>query len=368
MMRCSHAIPILMALLGVTLGACHGCKREEARPAPEVVDATSAVVARLPDASVSLRDAATADASAASDAGKNGRLVRGAQEPEAFCAIFGTFPEGQEAQAQKLQKAVEQLGVSSLEVKSTSELRELAWGQLVVLAELPTRAEAEAAVAKGKPAAKGFVKGCSPVSGAQGGQGASAASVDVDENTDGCVGWNPAKGTAACITGTSSIQGGEDTKAQFFGGSDLPWLVTPRLTFDAKVDAKHIDAVKRALDAGGYLSLKGERVRKLFPGEEAVWASPRFTVRYERRQQPDVETSLGSWPLADDHLEIDCAGKKTALVDRTVEGVTSAEAHLFWAPKQHLLLVQWKYLFGMEGDSGGATVAHLLAIDALCAP
>ncbi len=363
------AVSLSMILAAVHLAACHGCRRDELRPAPETTDATPAVVARLPEAGPALRDAAAPEGGPSSDAGKPGRLVRGAQEPAAYCAIFGTFPEGQTSQAQKLQRAVEQLGVSSLEVKSTSELRELAWGQLSVLAVLPTRAEAEAAVAQAKPAAKGFVKGCSPLSGTAGGSGASAASADVDENAGGCIGWNPGKGTAACITGTSSIQGGEDTKVQFFGGgADLPWLTTPALTFDAKVDPKEVRGLQRALDAGGHVSLKGERMREVFPGEEAVWASPRFTVRYERRQKPDVQTSVGSWPLADDRLELECGGKKVALVDQSVEGVTNASARLFWAPAVRLLLVEWHYQFGLEGNSGGATVAHLLAIDSACAP
>ncbi len=78
--------------------------------------------------------------------------------------------------------------------------------------------------------------------------------------------------------------------------------------------------------------------------------NPKWSLRYERERWPDVETSVGSWNDVSDRIELDCAGKKTTLFSRDVQGAHAESLRMYYAPEKALVLVEWTVLFRLEGD------------------
>lgn len=352
--------------------AMHCSKNRETAPTPNAAASAPQVAATAKPTALgtSTARAAPSDAGSTGDAAAakpSGALVPSTNHASSFCAIFGTYPDGAKASAESGRDKLLKAGVADVAVRETSEFNELAWGQLVIVSVAKSREDAEAARAKGAAAAKGFVKPCTELTGSF---AATAQAVDaIDADTDGCLGWNLAKKSAVCILTSGSLQQGHEATVTFLGATtepDFTWLKSPGLSFDAKVDPKTVTRLKTAVAKGGYQAFGDYRVRELEPGEEALWAAPKFGIRYERRKQADVVTGQGSWNHVNDALVLDCKNEKTKLFEEELQGVDSQPVRMYWSPKSALLLLRWDAHFALEGDNGGFSKAELYDLSSGC--
>ena len=362
--RATSALRSLAMLAALAaLPALHCKSRTTDPPTPTATAATTRASATAPPLPSGVRDAsAPEDASAAPDAARRlpeGTLTAAAPRATSFCTLYGTYPEDAKASAEAGRQKLAKAGVEDVAVRETSEFTELAWGQLVVVSVANTRAEADARSSKANLGQKPFVRPCSEVSGSFA-PSAEPIGKGLNGNASGCLGWNPAKKSAVCILEEGSLQQGREATVTFLGSATekaFTWLKTPALTFDAKVDAKTVARLGEALRKGGYQSFADYRVREIQPGEEAPWGTPKFSIRYERRDKGDEVTVAGSWNDVHDTVSIDCKGDKTTLFESDLQGVVSQPLRMYWSPKNALLLVSWDTTFAREGDNGGFTGA-----------
>lgn len=354
--------------LFIALAALH-CKSRNVAPAPTPAPATATASAIL--TAPSPTRPAPSDAGRALDGAATkpeGILVPSTNRSTSFCAIFGTYPLDARASAEVGRDKIAKTGVPDVSVRETAEFGELSWGQLIVVSVAPSREEAEARRAKGSLATKGFARPCTELSGTFTATG-EPAEKQVQEDSVGCLGWNPKKKSALCLLFDGSLQGGSEDTVTFLGASaekNFLWLKTPALAFDVKVNAKTIARTKAAAAKGGYRTFADYRVRELQPGEEANWATPKFSIRYERRKRPDFVEFAGSWNDVTDTIMLQCKDEKTTLFESDIQGVDEQPVRLYWSPKDEVLLVTWHVHFAYEGNNGGFLKATMLDLASGC--
>lgn len=381
-----RTLPLLLLVLFTSAQGCKSKPSSEGGP-PAASTATNAPSSpgATADRGVPQADGghrATLDAGDSGAAKAEGPLVPAKARATSFCAIFGTYPANAKASAEVGREKIAKTGVEGVTVRETSDFAELAWGQLIVVSVASTREEAVVRSAKGSLATKGMVRPCSELLGTFE-VSKEPAEKNVSANSIGCPGWNPAKKRAVCITYDGSLQLGSEDTVTFLAGSgsaeekDFTWLKTPALNFDTKVDPKTVSRLKAALTKGGYRSLSDYRVRELEPGDEALWAAPKFSIRYERRMRPGITIETGSWNSVSDRIVLDCGSsgsgsgsktEKTVLFEGDMEGVDEQPLSLYWSAEHSVLLAKWRMHFGREGDNGGFLKAKLLDLSTVCVP
>ncbi|WP_143141612.1 hypothetical protein [Nannocystis exedens] len=184
----------------------------------------------------------------------------------------------------------------------------------------------------------------------------------------GCHGWSPTDATVVCVTASGSMQSGNKYLLEFIGSKPATYTLAeqPPLNFDdiplILGEAARAEVAAR-LAAGAYVALPDERFGEITP--EAPYTGDGFTLRWIRKTIRHVATSVGSWDVIRDTVQIECTGKKakktiyTSTLDNPDHG--SAFVRIL---SPNLVLIERDEQWGIEGDIGGGHVANLIALDA----
>lgn len=313
-------------------------------------------------------------------------LPAAAEPPEGWCVVLGGFPYDQldkaTATAEKARATLPQTAVYD-----TRDLPELAWGELVVIAERKTDQKEASAIVKAakKTRLDAFAKPCGPLGKAIAVKadlkplptlGTTPVTFDAASLPGGCFGWSSKRKAAACILGASTLQEGGTTELAILGEkAETLTLMTHKGLADGG-DFDQVSTVSEAtraraeklLTAGAFVALTDGR--DLAPRGMLHWATPRFSVRHTRTATP-VREVTGSWVDATDTIEVRCGGAKAAWTAALVSDNHAIEEDLTMAvlaiPGTSFALITLTNHWGIEGDHGQSTLAAVVNMET-CLP
>ncbi|MFT7624727.1 MAG: hypothetical protein ACI9WU_003916, partial [Myxococcota bacterium] len=214
------------------------------------------------------------------------------------CVIVGSKALDALPRPLELAEKARGAGQTSAAVYDTRLTENLAWGQLaVVAAVLPDKNAAKEVVAQLKEAGiQAYARRCElgmaePILAAKDLAPLaelSAKPVQLDLNDalgSGCFGWSAARKQAVCITGSGSIQEGEDFEMIFPPGDQTIGLPTSENPADMLDPEIRVDAAGRAEASkglAGFVALP-EPTRILAAPGVVAFGRPNVTIRYVRR-------------------------------------------------------------------------------------
>ena len=308
-----------------------------------------------------------------------------------WCVVAGGFRYEAFDQAAGLVARLKAQEVATAALYDTRDFAEMAWGELVVIAQQFSGPEARKEAAAAVKALKGkrvdvYAKPCSSKTAKVLTAAAEIAPrpvlpkepvvVDPERWPSGCFGWSPQKSVAACVV--MQVRSDKELDVMVFPGSEeapVDLVSKPANDNDETpptvLSAQDLKGLRTTVRRLGLVSIAAFQ-RSLGPNETLHYAEPRVSVQWIQKLVSEEREDMGEGGCAlySDRIVLRCRGKSP--VEETLFEVSQTTANssteVYLLPNQMLLALHATVDCGDEGGSSAESVARLIDLRRLCTP